>query len=234
MIKNIYGRTCLEAFKKLNAHIIASPEYLLDSRIGKTYECTSIVTTIEDPSNYVFDDPNINRIDYGYAETFYDFMMSGGTDAEEAFAEYPSVAKFVSKPKSDELPDNFNTFYGPRIVAQLPAIIKELTEHPESRRAVLQILNESDHALLDKDELLEYPCTDSMTYFIRDDKLHGHVHMRSQNTAVVLQLDMYLQARVLEHIANILQIPVGPLSISMVSGHVYERDLDYVRGFIGE
>ena len=55
-----------------------------------------------------FENKEIGRIQYPYASDFYDFMISGGTDAKEAFKDYPNVAKFLDKPKSPELPDNFN------------------------------------------------------------------------------------------------------------------------------
>ena len=229
----IIAKTFYNAFKQLNASILNNPDFVTDSRIGKVRESFAKTFVVTDPElGAEFTDPNVCRIDYEYARAFWYFMISGGTDAAEAFKEYPSVAKFVAKPKSDELPKNFNTFYGPRIVAQLPAIIKELKTNPDSRRAVIQILNEQDHILLDSDETLEYPCTDSMTYSIRDGLLYAHVHMRSQNVATVLQLDMYLQYRLMDHIASLLGVGIGEYSCSIVSAHIYERDVDYVLDLI--
>lgn len=230
----IKARTFYQAFKMLNRQIMQAPDRELDSRIGKARESFTRSFIVTAPiEGVVFNDPKIDRIDYGYAEDFWKFMISGGTDAVEAFKEYPNVAKFIAKPVSDELPKNFNTFYGPRIVAQLPAIINELKQNANSRRAVIQILNEQDQVLLTSDESLEYPCTDSMTYSIRDGLLYAHVHMRSQNVATVLQLDMYLQFKLMEHIANILNVGLGEYSCSIVSAHIYERDFEYVENFLG-
>lgn len=230
----IKARTFYQAFKMLNRQIMQAPDRELDSRIGKARESFTRSFIVTAPiEGVVFNDPKIDRIDYGYAEDFWKFMISGGTDAVEAFKEYPNVAKFIAKPVSDELPKNFNTFYGPRIVAQLPAIINELKQNANSRRAVIQILNEQDQVLLTSDESLEYPCTDSMTYSIRDGLLYAHVHMRSQNVATVLQLDMYLQFKLMEHIANLLDVGLGEYSCSIVSAHIYERDFEYVENFLG-
>jgi hypothetical protein len=225
-------QTFEEAFKAVNRIILADPDFVTDSRIGRCNEIGSMTVRVHEPSSFKFTDPRINRIDYDYAESFWQFMISGGTDAAEAFKEYPNVAKFISKPKSDVLPANFNTFYGPRIVAQLPALLKELKEKPNSRRVVFQILQEQDQALLDSDESLEYPCTDSVTYYIRDGKLYTHCHMRSQNCAIVMQLDFYLQGKLLHYIAEQCGVEVGDYSHTMVSGHVFERDFDYVEGFL--
>lgn len=220
------------AFKQANEKILDLPDFEIESRIGKCNEIGSMTLRVLDPSTYKFKDERINRISYDYAEAFWQFMISGGTDAEEAFKEYPNVAKFIAKPKSDVLPANFNTFYGPRIVAQLPALLKELKEKPNSRRVVFQILQEQDQALLDSDESLEYPCTDSVTYYIREGRLYAHCHMRSQNCAIVMQLDFYLQGKLMEFIAKECGVELGDYTHTMVSAHVFERDFDYVKGFI--
>lgn len=223
-----------EGFNKLNLEVIQNYDFITDSRIGKCREVGSILLEVTYPEHgAVFNNSQINRIDYGYAEKFWEFMIAGGTDAEQAFKEYPNVSKFLTKPKSDSLPTNFNTFYGPRIVAQMPALIKELKEKPNSRRVVFQILQEQDQLLLDSDETLEYPCTDSITFYIRDGELYAHTHMRSQNCAVVMQLDFYLMQRFMQHIADECKVKMGTYSHSIVSAHVFERDIDYVKNFLG-
>lgn len=234
MSKYIIGETFEEVFKLLNKDVITQYEFVTESRIGKCREVGSILAEVRFPEKgAIFEDKRINRIDYGYAEKFWEFMIAGGTDAEQAFKEYPNVAKFLAKPKTDSLPANFNTFYGPRIVAQMPALIKELKEKPNSRRVVFQILQEQDQLLLDADETLEYPCTDSVTFYIRDGSLYAHTHMRSQNCAVVMQLDFYLMQKFMQHIANECGVEMGTYAHSIVSAHVFERDLDYVKNFLG-
>jgi thymidylate synthase len=182
----------------------------------------------------MFPDTRINRISYDYASTFWDFLVSGGTDAEAAFKDYPNVAKFITKPKNDSLPANFNTFYGPRIVKQLGSVIAELKRSPNTRRATLMILNEDDLQLLDKDETLEFPCTIAYHLTRRNGKLILSTVMRSQNLAVVLQLDVYLQIRLLHLVAAELGIDIKDTEYHchMINGHVFERDFDYVRGFL--
>lgn len=233
MARHISAGSFQTAFKKLNRLVLEKPDYETDSRIGQCREVVSVLVEVTLPElGAVFSDKNINRIDYGYAEQFWQFMISGGTDAKEAFKEYPNVAKFIEKPKSTELPDNFNTFYGPRIAAQLPAIIDELKRDPTSRRAVLQILQEQDQVLLGSNESLEYPCTDSITFSIRDGYLNMHTHMRSQNCATVMQLDFFLMCKLFNHVAQLLNVSVGTYFHSIVSAHIFERDFGYVNGFL--
>lgn len=226
---------CLEEmFKDLNELALESPDFASDTRIGKAHELINLSACSLRTFDYKFNDPRINRISYDYAEKFWEFMISGGTDAEEAFKDYPNVAKFMAKPKSDTLPANFNTFYGPRIAKQLPSIIAELKRSPTSRRATLMILNEGDLQLLDKDETLEFPCTISFNFQIRGGVLILSTNMRSQNLATVFQLDLYLQMKLLHLVAAELGIKPHNTEyfVNIHNGHVFERDFDYVRSFL--
>lgn len=223
-----------EMFKGLNKVALESPEFVSETRIGKAHELLDVSFRVQDTSDYVLADSRINRITYDYASTFWDFMISGGTDAQAAFKEYPNVAKFLVKPKSDALPANFNTFYGPRIVKQYGSLIEELKRSPNSRRATMMVLNENDLQLLGKDETLEFPCTIAFHLTIRGEKLILSTVMRSQNIAIVLQLDIYLQMRLLHMAAKDLGIDVKNTEYHchMINGHVFERDFEYIRGFL--
>jgi hypothetical protein len=221
-----------EAFYYINKQIINWPTFITTSRIGDVHEICSLTYTVEDLGSYKFKDESLGRLDYDYADTFYRWMIDGCTDSTEILEKYPNTSRFMEKPKSPDLPSNFNTFYGPRILQQLPHIIKELTANPDSRRAVISILDKDDLLLLDKDETLEFPCCDSATFFIRGGKLHVHLHMRSQNMGQVLKLDMYLWGRFTCELAENLNIETGNFFSSVVSAHVFTKDFDYLSNFI--
>jgi thymidylate synthase len=221
--------TFQEAFLQTSQHIIDNPEFQTTSRIGEVHEISGLSYDVLDLKSYQFENEKIGRLDYDYADTFYRWMMNGCTDSTEIIEKYPNITKFMEKPKSDQLPENFNTFYGPRILSQLPAIEKELREKPDTRRAVIMILDKDDLNLLDKNESLEFPCTDSATFFIRDGKLNVHIHMRSQNMGQVLKLDMYLWGRFTCELANRLGVETGKFSSSVVSAHVFKKDFDYLQ-----
>jgi len=221
-------------FKRMNSAVLTMPEFVSDTRIGRAHELIDVTGRAATTLDYQFKDARINRIGYDYAEKFWEFMIAGGTDAQEAFKDYPNVAKFLTKPKSDALPANFNTFYGPRIVKQYQSIVDELKRSPTTRRATMMILDANDLQLLDKDETLEFPCTISMNFQIRGGKLILSTFMRSQNMAIVLQLDIYLQMRLLHKIAG--EIGIDPVDteyhVHMANGHLFERDFEYVKGFL--
>lgn len=225
-------KTFQQAFLGINKTIIENPIYVTDSRLGYMNEIPGYSYTVEDITTYEFPNESIGRLDYNYANLFYEWMIGGCTDNSTILEQYPNTAKFMEKPKSEDLPANFNTFYGPRILEQLPSIKKELTENPTTRRAVISILEKTDLQLLDKDESLEFPCCDSATFFIRDGKLSVHLHMRSQNMGQVLKLDMYLWARFTIELANELNLKPGIFTSSVVSAHVFKRDISYLSELI--
>lgn len=227
-------KTFQEAFLGINKTIIENPTYVTDSRLGFMNEIPSLSYTVEDISSYEFPNPEIGRLDYQYANLFYDWMVGGCTDNTTILEQYPNTAKFMEKPKSEDLPTNFNTFYGPRILEQLPFIEKELKESPTTRRAVISILEKTDLQLLDKDELLEFPCCDSATFFIRDEKLNVHLHMRSQNMGQILKLDMYIWARFTIELAEKINRKAGYFTSSVVSAHVFKRDINYLTELINQ
>ena len=218
-----------EAFIEISNHIIDKPEFITDSRIGEVHEISSLSYMVSDLSSFQFNNESVGRLDYTYANLFYEWMIGGCTDNSIILDQYPGVAKFMEKPKGEGLPENFNTFYGPRILTQLPYVVRELQENPTSRRAVISILDREDLLLLDTDETLEFPCCDSATFFIRDRKLNVHLHMRSQNMGQVLKLDMYLWGRFTSELAEELDLPVGSLTSSVVSAHVFKKDFDYLK-----
>lgn len=228
MQKHFEYQTFQEAYVNLANHILNNPEHEVSSRNGASKEIQSLSYTVSDLTSYQFEVESLGRIDYKYASTFYDWMLSGSTDVKEVFKDYPHVAKFLEKPKSPDLPANFNTFYGPRIIDQLPKVVQELKSSPTTRRAVISILQSSDLDLLDKDETLEFPCCDSATFSIRENRLNIHLHMRSQNMGQVLKLDMYLWGKFACYLAEKLGYQPGVFNSTIVSAHVFDRDKEYI------
>jgi hypothetical protein len=217
------------AFIGINSSILSDSEYQNTSRLGNVLEVTSLLYEVKDISSYQFSNEKLGRIDYHYADLFYQWMIGGCTDNDIILKDYPGVARFMEKPKSADLPANFNTFYGPRILQQLPHIEKELSQYPDTRRAVISILEKDDLLLLDRDETLEFPCCESATFFIRNDQLNIHLHMRSQNMGQVLKLDMYLWGRFTCELAERLKLKLGHFSSSVTSAHIFEKDIQYIK-----
>lgn len=225
-------QTFQEAFVHIINDIYNQHDFHCQSRNGKMMERLGYSFQVTDASSYQFTDEKIGRISYGYASDFYNWMMTSTDQATSEFAEkYPNVKPFLEKPKSENLPDNFNQFYGPRILRQLPLVLEELSTVENSRRCVISIVNEDDLTLLkaEDDKNIEFPCCDSATFNIREGKLYMHLHMRSNNMGNVAKLDMYLWGKAMNEIAEKLEVGLGTVTYTIVSAHIFDHDLEYFK-----
>lgn len=147
--------------------------------------------------NWAFSIDDLEEIDFSgknrefkseFAQKFFEFILAGGTDTSILFKHNPNVKRF-----KDDLASR-NTAYGPRINAQLPGLIEELKRNPSTRRAVLTILHPDDQILLPEKHSgskMEYPCTVSLIFLLRNKRLNLHVAMRSNNMTTTINYDLY-------------------------------------------
>ena len=126
-----------------------------------------------------------------------------------------------------------NSAYGARIfkthprigngsVVQWDYVKEELRKDPDSRRAVIHIRTPSDSILDSKD----VPCTLSLQFFIRENKLSLHVSMRSSDIILGLAYDVPAFTTIQEILANELGVELGEYVHTSNSLHCYERDFE--------
>ena len=126
-----------------------------------------------------------------------------------------------------------NSAYGARIfkthprigngnIIQWDYVKEELRKDPDSRRAVIHIRTPSDSILDSKD----VPCTLSLQFFIRENKLSLHVSMRSSDIILGLAYDVPAFTTIQEILANELGVELGEYVHTSNSLHCYERDFE--------
>lgn len=134
-----------------------------------------------------------------------------------------------------------NSAYGARIFKEHPRIssgelkqwdyvLNELREDRDSRRAVIHIRvpEDSAHAKLD------VPCTLSLQFFIRDNKLHQIAHMRSSDLILGIAYDIPAFTFIQEMLAMELGIELGTYTHVSNSLHIYERHFDMVTAMLDQ
>lgn len=109
--------------------------------------------------------------------------------------------------------------YGRRIAMFIPHIIHKLKRDVDSRQAVLNINDRIDLVTHTKD----VPCTNSLQFMIRENKLHMITTMRSNDILFGFQYDVFMFTMLQEAIANSLGIDVGYYVHQPASLHVYEK-----------
>ena len=161
-------------------------------------------------------------------ETLWYLASSGNLD----FIEYyiPHYRKYAEKDGS------IWGAYGPRLfrmrqhINQLDSVIALLRKKPETRQAVIQ--------LFDAEDILEarndIPCTCTMQLLLRDGQLHMITNMRSNDAYLGLPHDIFAFTFLQEIIARTLDAELGNYKHVAGSLHIYDKNEDDARKYIGE
>ena len=115
--------------------------------------------------------------------------------------------------------------YGPKIVDQLSYSIQILIKDRDTRQSCLTIWRQNPHFSKD------IPCTVSLQFFLREDKLYTVANMRSQDIWLGLPYDAFNFSAIsffvclsLRKILSQPTIKLGELYINAASRHLYETD----------
>jgi thymidylate synthase len=127
-----------------------------------------------------------------------------------------------------------NGAYGPRLLSsyglnQVTAVIDILRRKPASRRAVIQIYAASD-LLIEK----EVPCTTTLQFFVRSERLQAIASLRSNDAYLGLPHDAFCFTMLQEMIARSLGVEVGEYIQLVGSFHLYDKHEKRAERYIQE
>lgn len=126
--------------------------------------------------------------------------------------------------------------YGKRIfnfregINQFDNVINLLKSNPNTRRAVIQIFDSEDI----NTQHLEVPCTCTMQFFVRDNKLEMITHMRSNDALFGLLHDVFSFTMIQEIIACYLNIEIGEYHHSVGNLHIYKNKIPNITNYLKE
>jgi thymidylate synthase len=112
---------------------------------------------------------------------------------------------------------------------QWEAVKKTLLEDPDSRRAILIIGKAEDYTVGAYQPSKDLPCTLSLQFFIRENELHLHTTMRSNDAFWGLTYDLFSftllqECMMLElQAAGVTDLNLGMYSHTAGSLHIYDR-----------
>ena len=132
--------------------------------------------------------------------------------------------EFYLKQYREESDDGQTVYsgYGPRLFNmrdahnQIANIIALLKAKPSSRRAVIQIFDSADIAADHK----EVPCTCTLQFLLRHDRLHMFTSMRSNDAFLGLPHDVFALTMIQEILARSLSVEPGTYSHAVGSLHL--------------
>ena len=153
------------------------------------------------------------------------FWILTGDDRVESIAPYnKAIADFSDDGKT------FFGAYGPKVVQQMPYVIRKLYEDPDTRQAGLTIWRESPPTTKD------VPCTVAMFFNIRGGRLNASVFMRSSDVWLGVPYDVFNFSMIAHFICGSLNqsgrlvglggglLEPGTLYLTAISSHLYETN----------
>lgn len=138
----------------------------------------------------------------------------------------------------DESEDEGNSVYGgygPRLFNQrgcdqIRNVIALLRDRPSSRRAVVQLFNAEDIA----EPHREIPCTTTLQFFRRDDRVHAIATLRSNDAYLGLPHDVFCFTMLQEIVARSLGCEIGVYRHFAGSMHIYDKHRTSAQRFVEE
>ncbi len=219
----VQGENFTEVYKKLISHVHCNPQFICSPRKKKSKECIPVMFKIENPRDRILYVPERNfSISYMIAEALWYFI---GDNSTKWISNYSKFWENISDDGSTA-----NSAYGARIfrphndianslLIQWDYIKQELSEDKDSRRAVIHIRVPQDSISAKKD----VPCTLTLQFFIREEKLHMVVDMRSSDLIRGISYDVPAFTLFQEALANQLNVELGSYSHISHSLHIYSE-----------
>ena len=217
----ITGRTFAEVYDKLLISLLeegqeVSPRGMLTKELMQETFC------IEDPNSSLIYIPGRN---FSLVHAIHESLLIFCDDNHVKVAGYfnKNIAQF-----SDDGTTLYGS-YGHRIATKMQGVLEKLKEDHDTRQALLTIHRVDDSIVKTKDP----PCTITLQFTIRDEKLNMHVYMRSNDIVWGTPYDVFVFTTIQKVFANTLGIPVGKYYHTATSLHMYERDFEKCREYIG-
>lgn len=183
----------------------------------RTKELRHFSLTVRDPYDILCTGINAGQSrEVIAAETLQ--LIGGFCDPEFAVKHAPNLHKFRNAS------GGFDGAYGPRLREVLPAIVARLKSDPDTRQAIVPIWRASDAT---RTESLDYPCTLTLGFYVRRNRLEMDVAMRSNDVNWGLKNDLFQFTQLQLSIAHLLGVEAGPYRHTAFSMHLYERDWEW-------
>ena len=217
------GKTVNEVWEEAYLELArqAASGHIQSSRDGGVVgEIINATLIVEDPTRMIVTS-NLRNMPMRYAVGELMWYLAG-SDKTRDIAQFSKVWNNLSDDG-----EHSNSAYGYRIfekfgVNQWEAVKEMLTKDPLSRQAIIHIKSPEDNVTINSTK--DLPCTLDLQFFIREDKLHMTVHMRSNDIWTGTPYDMFSFACFQVKMAMELGVEVGTYTHFAGSLHLYERN----------
>lgn len=225
----IEGNTLDEILRQLYGQLINSTDTFEASK-GHGQDLLAPTVLLKDPRARISATATRGRLISALAE--FCWYMSGSADLD-------FIRFYLPNYPSEKAVGSLEEAYGPRFMGtgefghstnQINRVIDRLREKPDTRRAVVSVLNSADL----EPGRQEAPCTTALQFIRRRERLHLIALMRSNDAYLGFPHDVFCFTMLQELVARSLGIRVGEYHHFATSLHLYERDRDRAALYLDE
>tara|TARA_B100000941_G_scaffold141335_1_gene100143 strand:- start:274 stop:936 length:663 start_codon:yes stop_codon:yes gene_type:complete len=204
---------------------LENKEFTKDRTGCKTIEIIGADFLADKPA--IFGKPNEEYIEYEIM--WYQEQSTNINDIYRGTREPPKAWQ-MSANQYGEINSNYgHLIFSEKFYNQYDFVCKELYNNPDSRRASMIYTRPSIWHEYNENGKNDFICTNSVTYYIRDERLHCVVQMRSNDVIFGYRNDYAWQEWVLTELASELGYETGDIHWQVQNLHVYERHFDLVK-----
>lgn len=204
---------------------LENKEFTKDRTGCKTIEIIGADFLADKPA--IFGKPNEEYIEHELM--WYQEQSTNINDIYRGTREPPKAWQ-MSANQHGEINSNYgHLIFSEKFYNQYEFVSKELYHNPDSRRASMIYTRPSIWLEYNENGKNDFICTNSVTYYIRNEKLHCVVQMRSNDVIFGYRNDYAWQEWVLIDLASELGYGVGDIHWQVQNLHVYERHFDLVK-----
>ena len=219
----VRGLTLPEAYHNALWQLYFDGEFVPCPDYNTNQKEVSITMIVEEP----FKEPMISKLFIGGYKELQQYVMEmrdGILDFEVRKGNW----KYTYHNRMVEYPiDNQIDFPDEWYKNQFIFVLDELKRNPDSRRAVIDIRDNSEDMYSD-----DPACLQHIQFFIRDNKLHMKVLFRSNDACKATFMNAFALIMIQKMIADSLGVDVGTYTHRANSFHCYEKDFKMLEGYV--
>ena len=223
--------TKTEDIKNIFKSKLLNKKFVIDRTGQKTIEIIGASFHADKPA--IFGEPNQDYIDRELL-----WYKSQITNVNAIEGKVPAAWKLAANDYGEINSNYGQIIYSDKYHHQYGRVLDELLENPDGRRASMIYNRPSIWEEYNENGKSDFICTNAVTYYIRNDKLHCVVQMRSNDVVFGYKNDYAWQLFVLEDMVkdyndcksqNYEEIKAGNIMWQVQNLHVYERHFDLVK-----
>lgn len=178
------------------------------------------------------EDTIFGDVNWDYVNREIQWYESQSLKVEDIPGKTPAIWEQVSS-KDGRINSNYGwCIYSKDNFSQYQNVLDELTDKPNSRRAVMIYTRPSMQYDYNDNGMSDFMCTNAVQYVIRDDVLHCIVQMRSNDAWAGYRNDRAWQDHVLQQLAGDLGVEKGNIYWQVGSLHLYQHQFYLLDHFI--